>query len=507
MSQLKETITNSMDKFSNREGNIESTKVSEVGFVESIVGDIIEVKGLSDVRVDEIIEIKDRKCFVMSLSEDLVKAVLLTDGEAIKSGDKAYRTNELASVPVGDDILGRVVDPLGNPLDGKELQKFTTKYLIEKEAAGIMEREGVEVPFQTGIKAIDSIIPIGRGQRELILGDRQTGKTAIALDTIINQKDTGVISVYCAIGQKASSIANMIETLKKHDAFKNVVIVVSTGDSPSGQQFLAPYSATAIGEYFMDKGKDVVCVYDNLTEHAKAYRQVALYLKRPPGREAYPGDIFYLHSRLLERASNLKGKGSITALPICETQGENVSAYIPTNLISITDGQIMLSNNRFQKGFLPAINIGISVSRVGSNAQLPVYKKLSGDLKNSYAQFEELESFTKFGVQVDAATKKILDRGSRVREILKQDQLTPMSVGDQAVSMYMIISGIADTVELSKIEEAETLLIKTVRDKMTEEIEALEQGAKFSDEIEKKLYNLMEKTLLKAGYINKEEEK
>ena len=438
-------------------------KVSEVSVIHSLSAGTAEVHGLSDVQMNELLLFKNNIMgMVHSLSEDSVGVVFLNNPDSLKAGDKATRTHRVLDVPVGEELLGRVVNPLGQPLD--EAGVILTKQMrpIEVEATPIMQRAGVDTPLQTGIKAIDSFTPIGRGQRELILGDRQTGKTALALDTIINQRDTGVICIYCGIGQRSANIASLVGDLEKYGAKDNTIVVVANGDDTAGMQYIAPYAATSMGEYFMEKGKDVLIVYDDLTAHARAYRQMSLLLRTPPGREAFPGDIFYIHSRLLERSTHLRGEfggGSLTALPVVSTEAGNISAYIPTNIISITDGQIYLSTPLFQKGILPAIDTGRSVSRVGGDAQLPAYRSLVGPLKLFFSQFEELESFAKFGTQMDEETLRRLKRGRAIRSVMQQIQYHPMSVVDQISVLFATVEGLFDDVPEEKIKEAQQVVI------------------------------------------------
>ncbi len=468
----------------------------EIGEVIEIVGNVVRATGLSSVKMDELVKIKDSMGIVINLNEDSVGIVLLDNAQNIEAGEKVKRTGRIADVPVGKELLGRVVDPLGNPLDGGNKIITKDRYNIEREAHQIMERREVSVPLQTGLKAVDAIIPIGRGQRELILGDRQTGKTALAVDTILAQKNTGVICVYCAIGSRADSVAKVIDVLKQNDCMKNTIVVVASGESSPGLLYIAPYAATSMAEYFMEReGKDVLIIYDNLTFHAQAYRQLSLFLRRAPGREAYPGDIFYVHSRLLERSTRLReefGGGSLTALPICETLAENISAYIPTNLISITDGQIFLTNTLFQKGIIPAINIGISVSRVGSKAQLPAYKAVAGDMKISYSQFEELEAFSKFGTQLDEDTRKTLRRGERIREILKQPQYKPLRASEQIVVIYATNIGVFDDVDLDKLTLVQNELIKRANIEIKNVLDDIDNGSKLHDSFKEKIKKLAE---------------
>jgi len=436
----------------------------EIGRVTRIGSGVATVEGLTALRANELIAFPDGLMgLAASLSERQIGAILLGPSEDLNEGDAARRTGRVVDVPVGDALLGRVIGALGDPLDEAGPIKVADRRLIEQPAPPIMHRDPVDTPLQTGIKAIDAAIPIGRGQRELIVGDRQTGKTAIAVDAILNQADTDVLSVYCAIGQRASAVARVIQALRDGGAMERTVVVVASGEDAPGLQYIAPYAATSIAEHFMRRGRDVLIVYDDLTRHARAYRELSLLLRRPPGREAYPGDIFYLHARLLERATHLRaehGGGSLTALPIIETQARNISAYIPTNLISITDGQIYLSPPLFERGQLPAIDIGKSVSRVGGKAQLPAFRAVAGDLRLAYAQFEELESFARFGTRLDEDTRRRLDRGRRVREVLKQGQGDHLSVAAQIVVLLATTEGVLDGVALDRIGEAE----KTLRD-------------------------------------------
>lgn len=415
-------------------------QLGDVGTVVTVGDGIVRIHGLENCMMNELLEFENGvQCMALNLEQDFVGAVMLGSDAGIKEGDSVKRTNSIVSVPVGEALLGRVVNSLGQPLDGKGniLAKETRP--IEKIASGIITREPVTVPLQTGIKAIDSMIPIGRGQRELIIGDRQTGKTAIAIDTIINQKGKDVICIYVAIGQKNSTVANVVETLSSNGAMDYTIVVSSTASELAPLQYIAPYSGCTMGEYFMEQGKDVLVVYDDLSKHAVAYRALSPLLKRPPGREAYPGDVFYLHSRLLERAAKLSDKlggGSLTALPIIETQAGDVSAYIPTNVISITDGQIYLETEMFNSGFRPAVNPGLSVSRVGGSAQIKAMKKIAGPIRIELAQYRELAAFSQFGSDLDADTKEKLDQGERIREILKQGQYAPLPVWYQVIIIY-----------------------------------------------------------------------
>ncbi len=429
-------------------------KLQNVGTVVSVGDGICHIHGLEDCMSGEMLEF-DGGVYGMAqnLEEDLVGAVLLGSDQNIREGDTVKRTGRIVEVPVGEAMLGRVVDALGMPIDGKGPIETSEARPIECPAPGIIERSPVNVPLQTGIKAIDSMIPIGRGQRELIIGDRQTGKTAICLDTIINQKDTGVICIYVAIGQKRSTVAQVAETLAANGAMDYTIVVAATASESAPLQYIAPYSGCSIGEYFMHKGKDVLVIYDDLSKHAVAYRALSLLLHRPPGREAYPGDVFYLHSRLLERAANLQDGGSLTALPVIETQAGDVSAYIPTNVISITDGQIFLETELFNMGVRPAVNPGISVSRVGGNAQTKAMKKVSGTLKLAYSQYRELQAFSQFGSDLDADTKARLAQGERIVEVLKQPQNSPITVEKQVVIIFAVVNKYLIDIPVNQIAE------------------------------------------------------
>ncbi|MCP1335298.1 F0F1 ATP synthase subunit alpha [Hyphomicrobiales bacterium FT118] len=428
---------------------------------------VAAIAGFSELRAGELVAFPGG---LHGMATDLdgreAGVVLLGPSDEIREGAAVRRTGRVADTPVGPALLGRVVDPLGRPLDDLGRIDAAARRPVDRPAPPIMHRAPVSVPLQTGIKAIDATIPIGRGQRELILGDRQTGKTSVALDTILNQKDTGVVSVYCAIGQRAASVVRVIATLRDAGALKRTVVVVAGGEDAPGLQYLAPYAATAMAEAFMEHGTDVLIVYDDLTRHARAYRELSLLLRRPPGREAYPGDIFHIHARLLERATRLRpehGGGSLTALPVIETQAQNISAYIPTNLISITDGQVFLSPALFARGQLPAVDIGRSVSRVGGKAQHPAYRAVAGDLRLAYAQFEELETFARFGTQLDAETRRTLERGRRVRAILRQPERDHLSVAEQIAVLLATTEGLLDEVALERCAEAERAIRQRVR--------------------------------------------
>jgi len=463
-------------------------ELKDVGTVVTVGDGIATIHGLEKCMSNELLEF-DGGVYGMALNleQDFVGAVMLGSDKEIKEGDTVKRTGKIVSVPVGEELLGRVVDSLGQAIDGKGpiLTKETRP--IEQIAPGIITRKMVSRPLQTGIKAIDSMIPIGRGQRELIIGDRQTGKTAIALDTIINQKGQDVICIYVAIGQKRSTVANVVETLSKNGAMDYTIVVSATASELAPLQYIAPYSGCAMGEYFMSQGKDVLCIYDDLSKHAVAYRALSLLLKRPPGREAYPGDVFYLHSRLLERACNLNenyGGGSLTALPIIETQAGDVSAYIPTNVISITDGQIFLETDLFNSGVRPAVNPGISVSRVGGTAQIKAMKKVSGSLKLTYSQYRELQSFSQFGSDLDADTKERLAKGERVVEVLKQGRNSPISVINQVLIIFAVINNFLKEVPVNLIGEYQEDMFEFMDTMHPEIIKALKETKDLSQELE-----------------------
>jgi len=458
----------------------------EVGIVTYVGPGAVRVKGLRGVKTDELIRFPgDRVGMAFNVGEEEVGVVLLDETDGLEAGDEVERTDRVLDIPVSEALLGRVVDALGRPLDDGGPLKTEKRYPVERPAPAMMDRLPVTVPLQTGLKVVDALIPVGRGQRELIVGDRQTGKTAIAVDTILNQKETGVICVYCAVGKRSSAVAKVFADLREGEAMEFSIIMLATEEDPPGLQFITPYAATTIGEYFMGLGRDVLVVYDDLTRHARAYRELSLLLRRPPGREAYPGDIFYIHSRLLERSTHLKqelGGGSLSALPIIETEAQNISAYIPTNLISITDGQVYLSPELFQKGILPAVDVGRSVSRVGGKTQLNAYRAVAGDLRLSYSQFEELETFARFGTQMDEETRKSLERGRRVREILKQPQYRPMPVPDQIAVLVAVNEGLFDDLPLGGIGDAEEKVRKAVKEQLPELCEKIEKGEKISAE-------------------------
>ena len=468
-------------------------KLTDVGTVVTVGDGIAHVHGLENCMSGELLEFPGGVYgMAQNLEEDLVGAVILGSDQEIREGDTVKRTKRIVEVPVGEAMLGRVVDALGKPIDGKGPIHTTEARPIESPAPGIIERAPVNVPLQTGIKAIDSMIPIGRGQRELIIGDRQTGKTAIGLDTIINQKGTGVICIYVAIGQKRSTVAQVAETLQQNGAMDYTCIVAATASESAPLQYIAPYAGCSIGEYFMHKGKDVLVIYDDLSKHAVAYRALSLLLHRPPGREAYPGDVFYLHSRLLERAANIQDGGSLTALPIIETQAGDVSAYIPTNVISITDGQIFLETELFNSGIRPAVNPGISVSRVGGNAQIKAMKKVSGTLKLAYSQYRELQAFSQFGSDLDADTKKRLAQGERIVEVLKQPQNSPIPVEKQVIIIFAVVSGQLLDIPSDQIGAFERELFEFVDSVYGDIPETIRATRQIDDDIKEKLTKAIE---------------
>ena len=470
-------------------------QLGDVGTVVTVGDGIVRIHGLEKCMLNELLEFENGvQCMAMNLEQDFVGAVMLGSDEDIKEGSTVKRTGSIVSVPVGEELLGRVVNSLGQPIDGKGAILAKETRPIEKIASGIITRKPVTVPLQTGIKAIDSMIPIGRGQRELIIGDRQTGKTAIAIDTIINQKGKDVICIYVAIGQKNSTVAGVVEQLRAGGALDYSIVVSATASELAPLQYIAPYSGCTMGEYFMDKGKDVLVVYDDLSKHAVAYRTLSLLLKRPPGREAYPGDVFYLHSRLLERAARLNenyGGGSLTALPIIETQAGDVSAYIPTNVISITDGQIYLESELCNSGVRPAVNPGISVSRVGGNAQIKAMKKVAGTLKLDYSQYRELQSFAQFGSDLDKDTKDRLAKGERIVEVLKQDQNSPLEVEEQVVVIYAVINNFLAEIPLEKIKQYQSDLLDHIRSTDPEILTSIKTEKVMKPEIEEKLKTIL----------------
>jgi len=474
-------------------------EVSEVGQVLSVGDGIARIYGLDNVEAGEMVEFSEgTKGMALNLETDNVGVVIFGDDSHIKEGDTVKRTGEIVDVPVGKELLGRVVDGLGNPIDGKGPINSKERKRVEVKAPGIIPRKSVSEPMQTGLKAIDSLIPIGRGQRELIIGDRQTGKTAIAIDTIINQKEINksndeskkLYCVYVAIGQKRSTVAQIVKTLEDSGAMEYSIVVAATASDPAPLQFLAPYTGCTMGEFFRDNGMHGLIVYDDLSKQAVAYRQMSLLLRRPPGREAFPGDVFYLHSRLLERAAKLNdenGGGSLTALPIIETQASDVSAYIPTNVISITDGQIFLETELFFQGVRPAVNVGISVSRVGSAAQIKAMKQVAGSIKLELAQYREMAAFAQFGSDLDASTQKLLNRGSKLTELLKQGQYSPLKVEEQVVSIFTGVKGYLDDIENSKIKDFEEQLLSSIKSQAPEILKNIVSSGKLDDENETNL--------------------
>ena len=483
----------------------DKAEVTEVGQVLSVGDGIARIYGLDNVQAGEMVEFSDgSKGMALNLESDNVGVVIFGDDRAIKEGDTVKRTGAIVDVPVGKELLGRVLDGLGNPIDGKgALDKGLKRNRVEVKAPGIIPRQSVSEPVQTGLKAIDSLIPIGRGQRELIIGDRQTGKTAVAIDTIINQKEINqsgdekqkLYCIYVAIGQKRSTVAQIVKTLEDAGAMEYTTIVSATASEPAPLQFLAPYTGCTIGEYFRDNGMHALIIYDDLSKQAVAYRQMSLLLRRPPGREAYPGDVFYLHSRLLERAAKLNdenGGGSLTALPIIETQAGDVAAYIPTNVISITDGQIFLETELFNQGIRPAVNVGLSVSRVGSAAQTKAMKKVAGSIKLELAQYREMAAFAQFGSDLDASTQRLLNRGSKLTELLKQKQYSPMSVAEQVISVFCGVKGYLDDIDLKDISEFENKILTKCNSENPEIFDAIKKTGKLEEETEKTLIKLIE---------------
>jgi F-type H+-transporting ATPase subunit alpha len=471
----------------------------EVGIIASVATGIAKVSGLPGVGFEELVMFPgDVLGIAFNVDADEIGVVLLGEYWHLHAGDEVQRTGRVMDVAVGDGLLGRVIDPLGRPLDGNGPVASSKRLSVERPAAPIMDRAPVTVPLQTGLKVIDALIPVGRGQRELILGDRQTGKTAIAIDTILNQRDQHVLCVYCAIGQRASAVAKAVATLREKGAMDYTVVVVTEGNDPPGLAYVAPYAATSIAESFVEAGRDVLIVYDDLTHHARAYRELSLLLRRPPGREAFPGDIFYIHSRLLERATHLRqelGGGSLTALPIIETEAQDIAAYIPTNLISITDGQIYLSPTLFELGVLPAVDVGKSVSRVGGKAQRAAYRAVAGDLKLGYAQFEELETFSRFGARLDEGTRKIIEHGRRIRACLKQPELAPVPVPAQIAILLALTAEVFDRVPLDQMMDAERALRETANEMPAKVRERLDSAEKLSDADRETLIEIARKTL------------
>ena len=505
-SEISELIKERIENFE------ASAEARDVGTIIGVTDGIVRIHGLADARYGEMLEFPQNTYgLALNLEQDSVGAVVLGDYKHISEGDTVKTTGRILEVPVGEALLGRVVDSLGNPIDGKgpiETDQFSP---VEKVAPGVIERQSVSQPVQTGLKSIDAMVPIGRGQRELIIGDRQTGKTALAIDTIINQRGTGIKCIYVAIGQKASSIAGVVRKLEEEGAMEHTIVVAAAAADSPAMQYISPYSGTSMGEYFLEKGEDALIIFDDLTKQAWAYRQVSLLLRRPPGREAYPGDVFYLHSRLLERASRvnaehienisggkIKGKtGSLTALPIIETQAGDVSAFVPTNVISITDGQIFLETDLFNAGFRPAINAGLSVSRVGGAAQTQIIKKLGGGVRLALAQYRELAAFAQFASDLDEATRKQLERGERVMELMKQKQYSPLSVAEMALSLYAVNEGHIDSVDVDKVGDFEAALHDYARANHGDLLDKINESGDYNDEVVGELKAVM------AGFSEK----
>lgn len=505
MSETRETHSHSYDEIfsemaKNREAFKASLEIHEVGTITTVSTGIVTVSGIPGVGFEELLKFPgDIYGIAFNVDENEVSVVLVGKYAHLRAGDRVERTGRVMDIVVGEFLLGRVIDPLGNALDDKgqlDLNEDPSQGIripVERPSAAIMDRSPVTEPLQSGLKVIDALVPIGRGQRELILGDRQTGKTTIAIDCILNQKDKNVLCIYCSIGQPAASVAQVVATLKERNAMEYSVVMVAEGNEAPGLSYVAPYAATSIAEYFMEKGRDVLIVYDDLTQHAQSYRQLSLLLRRPPGREAYPGDIFYIHSRLLERATHLRkelGGGSITALPIIETEAQNISAYIPTNLISITDGQIYLSPSLFELGVLPAVDVGKSVSRVGGKAQKSSFRAASGDLKLAYAQFEELESFARFGAHMDQDTRDKIEHGKRIRELLKQAKSSPLSVAEQILLLVANSAHLFDRVPLEEMSSAQKKVIAATRCIPEEITKRFASAEGISDDDRKELLSL-----------------
>ncbi len=497
---LKQTLEKNQTAFDRALDDFHpALQTEDVGRVVEINGPIMQATGLANAFSEELVECRDGTLgIVASLMPRTTGIILLGRGDTLGAGMAVRRLERLVDVPVGASLLGRVIDPTGRPMDNRGPVDHLARWPVERPAPAIMERAPVSDALETGIKVIDALIPIGKGQRQLILGDRQTGKTAIAVDTIINQQQKNVVCIYAAIGQRQSAVAKVLQTLKAHNALAHTILVVAGSQDPPGMQYIAPYAACTIGEYFMEQGRDVLIVYDDLTRHARAYRELSLLLERPPGREAFPGDIFYVHSRLLERSTHLraeKGNGSLTALPVIETEAQNLSAYIPTNLISITDGQVYLSPDFFAKGVLPAVDVGKSVSRVGGKAQPSAFHAITGPLRLSYSQFEELESFARFASRLDDATKSALERGKRVRKILEQQRFSPFSNVQQVTVMLALTQGLFDPIAMESIHDAEALLADQVNDRLPEICRTIAEGSPLTHGQQKELINFCRQAL------------
>ena len=490
--EVSKTVKQQVQQFEKQRVSVETGE--KTGYVSSVADGVVTIKGVADGLAGELVQIGNTNAMIMNLHENSIDAVLLDDSDTVVEGSSVVATGRVVEVPVGDEMLGRVVDALGRPIDDKGDIITSTKLPIEREAPGVIDRHSVDEPLETGIKIIDSMIPIGKGQRELIIGDRQTGKTAIAVDTILNQKGKNVKCIYVAIGQKNSTVAQIVEKLKQNDALEYTTIVVSGAGEPAALQYIAPYAGCAIGEYWRDKGEDVLIVYDDLSKHAIAYRTLSLLLRRPPGREAYPGDVFYLHSRLLERSAKLskeKGSGSLTALPIVETLAGDISAYIPTNVISITDGQIFLQTDLFNSGVRPAVDSGFSVSRVGSSAQYKAMKQVSKALKLELAQYHEVLDFAQFGSDLDNATKETINHGQHLTELLKQKQYSPMSLSEMTIMLFANQKGFVDQIDLSRVSEYEKGLLSNIKSFHGDVIEQIETNKSLSESLLSRLEEII----------------
>ena len=499
-STLRSTLEETLDAIDRAQGGFSvSPSIEEYGVVSYVGPGVARVRGLPNVKSEELVEFEGGFLgMTFNLDPEDVGVILLDEAAGIESGSEVRRTDRVLDTPVGEALLGRAVDPLGRPLDGAGPPRTHQRAAVESAAPAILDRAPVTVPLATGTKVIDALIPVGRGQRELILGDRQTGKTGIAVDCILNQKGKDVVCIYCAIGQRSASVAKVIADLRRCDALEYSIVVVAGGDSAAGLQFVAPYAAMSMGEYFMHQGRDALVVFDDLGSHARSYRELSLLLRRPPGRESFPGDIFYVHSRLLERATHLRkklGGGSLTALPIVETEEQNISAYIPTNLISITDGQIYLSPALFQKGILPAVDVGMSVSRVGGKAQLPAYRAVASDLRLFYSQFEELEVFSRFGSRLDERTRTTLARGRAIREALKQPQLDPLPPSVQVATLIAATAGLFDNLSADQVAGASAQIRALLPRKLPRVAESIEQGSRLSDDDRAALIALAEEAI------------
>ncbi len=477
-----------------------AAKIEEIGRISAIGRGIAWLTGLAHLQSEELVALPgNRLGMALNLDANETGIVLLDEGVELKAGQRVYRTKRVVDVPVGDALLGRVVDALGRALDERGEIRTSERRGIEREAPAIMDRAPVTVPLETGALVVDALMPVGRGQRELIVGDRQTGKTSVAMDAIINQRDKGVVCVYCAIGQESSEVAKVVAGLQQHRAMDHTIVVAATGKDTPGLNFIAPYAATTMAEHFVDRGMDALIVYDDLTRHARAYRELSLLLRRPPAREAFPGDIFYIHSRLLERSARLKNGGSLTALPIAETEAQDISAYIPTNLISITDGQLYFSPRLFEEGVLPAIDVGLSVSRVGGKAQLAAYRQVTGDLRLSYSQYEELEAFARFGTRLDEPTRKALNRGRRVREILKQPRFQPIPSAEQIAVLLALTTGVFDSIDVNHLAGAKEAAQSTIRDRAPGLYRLIATGQEPGEDDRSMLVKTLREAMEKAG--------